>query len=459
MKRMLLACALLCLPALVSAQPTPVGVLMPDQPGVIFPAGGSSGPFADIVFTGQALGPDSCAAYSFSSAPTTGYGFNGAALCRQLAGVVISTAASTGETWTIPILFADGAVGAPALAPASDPDTGFYWTSAGALLMAINGVLTHQWGNTYYANSSNSACLQFGAAGDVTICRAAGPLWNIAVSGVTRATINSSGMLLPNLTSGRVPIAAAGGLVTDDAGLTYSVSSDAMSFLGDAAVTDYRPLILKSASGMDDVGDAVGIQFNAGVTEVATIRAYTEGPGQVGIRFGPYQASGWDLQSAGHWVPVADNLRDVGSSSFGVRTGYFGTSLFSPTIYGSSAANGDIRIRGTSSATETSALATVTNYVSRGDAPTVANVGANSCGTTAATIAGNSNAGIITVGETAGTQCRVTFPFAAPTRWQCMANNETVGNLTRTTAVDTTNVDFAGTFGGGDVVAYICVPR
>jgi hypothetical protein len=89
----------------------------------------------------------------------------------------------------------------------------------------------------------------------------------------------------------------------------------------------------------------------------------------------------------------------------------------------------------------------------------VANVGANSCGTTAATIAGGSNSFELTVGATAGTQCRVTFPTTAPTRWNCVANNTTTANLARATPVDTTHVDFLGTFVAGDVVSGTCTPR
>lgn len=102
---------------------------------------------------------------------------------------------------------------------------------------------------------------------------------------------------------------------------------------------------------------------------------------------------------------------------------------------------------------------TVTSIATAGGTPTVANVGANSCGTSAATIAGNDNAGIITVGATSGTQCRITFTKAAPTRWFCTFNNETTANLARSTYVDTTHVDAFGTFVGGDVVSYLCAAR
>lgn len=89
----------------------------------------------------------------------------------------------------------------------------------------------------------------------------------------------------------------------------------------------------------------------------------------------------------------------------------------------------------------------------------VANVGANSCGTTAASIAGKPNAFAITVGATGGTQCRVTFPDAAPTRRHCTAADETTTIAVRATYVDTTHTDFLGDFTAGDVVTALCLAR
>lgn len=101
-----------------------------------------------------------------------------------------------------------------------------------------------------------------------------------------------------------------------------------------------------------------------------------------------------------------------------------------------------------------------TSYITKANGSlSVANVGANSCGTTAATIAGNSNSFEITVGATAGTQCRVTFPVAAPTRYNCTVTDATTTIATRATSVDTTHVDFLGAFVAGDVVVAICLPR
>lgn len=95
------------------------------------------------------------------------------------------------------------------------------------------------------------------------------------------------------------------------------------------------------------------------------------------------------------------------------------------------------------------------HLIGGGTAPTVANTSANSCGTTAATIAGSDTAGRITVGATSGTSCTVTFGTAFATAPACWSNNETTGNLMRATAT-TTTVVIAGTMVGGDLITYGC---
>jgi len=99
------------------------------------------------------------------------------------------------------------------------------------------------------------------------------------------------------------------------------------------------------------------------------------------------------------------------------------------------------------------------NFVSTGSGLTVANVGADSCGTTAATVAGNYNAFNVTVGATSGTQCRVALPLTAANRWVCTAGNDTTAALVRAKYVDTTHVDLLGSFTAGDVLNVLCLPR
>lgn len=99
------------------------------------------------------------------------------------------------------------------------------------------------------------------------------------------------------------------------------------------------------------------------------------------------------------------------------------------------------------------------NLIPTGAITGVANVGANSCGTTTATILGSNNSSVITVGATAGTQCRLQFSFAATTAWDCTANDDTTTIAVRTTPVDTTHTDVIGSFTAGDKVTSHCFPR
>lgn len=102
---------------------------------------------------------------------------------------------------------------------------------------------------------------------------------------------------------------------------------------------------------------------------------------------------------------------------------------------------------------------TGTLFNSSGGGMTVANVGANSCGTTAATITGNNNAGFVTVGATSGTQCRIRFNTPAATAYDCTANEQTQTIAVRVTPVDTQHVDLIGSFGAADKIGYTCFAR
>lgn len=95
--------------------------------------------------------------------------------------------------------------------------------------------------------------------------------------------------------------------------------------------------------------------------------------------------------------------------------------------------------------------------ITSGTAFTVANVGANSCGTTAATVTGgNDNGGEFVVGATSGTQCRIAFTVAAPTRRYCTANDGTTTVAVRVTYVDSTHTDLIGTFTAADHLVFNC---
>lgn len=91
--------------------------------------------------------------------------------------------------------------------------------------------------------------------------------------------------------------------------------------------------------------------------------------------------------------------------------------------------------------------------------PAVTNTSANSCGTDAATIAGNNNVGEITVGATSGTSCTVTFTTTAPVQWICTVNDSSTSGLVKAVPTSTTVSIFSGTFTAGDKLQYICFAR
>lgn len=128
------------------------------------------------------------------------------------------------------------------------------------------------------------------------------------------------------------------------------------------------------------------------------------------------------------------------------------------TATGASGSNPNMLFEGASSYVM-DAKTTAPAFVGTTTSPAVANIGANSCGTTAATIAGVDNAFKITVGATSGTACRVTFDTTAPNAWECSYSNQTTANLARQTASTTTTSDVSGTFVAGDVLAGVCIAR
>lgn len=175
----------------------------------------------------------------------------------------------------------------------------------------------------------------------------------------------------------------------------------------------------------------IGLATNSGTGR--NLRIIGSGAGGTNIIFNASGSDNWQINTSGHLTAPATNTFDIGAAS-GVtapRTIYAATSVITPLV--------------------SAQLTTVTAVTS------VANVGANSCGTTAATIAGTNNTGIVTVGATSGTQCRILFSRAATTRRQCTVTNETTSNLSRTAYIDTTHNDLLGVFVAGDILAYVCL--
>lgn len=110
-------------------------------------------------------------------------------------------------------------------------------------------------------------------------------------------------------------------------------------------------------------------------------------------------------------------------------------------------------------ATDTwTAVGEVPHLVGQG-LPVVTNTAANTCGTTAATIAASSTdtAGAITVGATSGTSCTVTFAAPYTSAPVCLAQNNTAGTVLAQPASTTTAVVIVGTFTAADVLTYMCL--
>lgn len=92
-----------------------------------------------------------------------------------------------------------------------------------------------------------------------------------------------------------------------------------------------------------------------------------------------------------------------------------------------------------------------------GSTPAVSNTTANSCGTSAASLAGNESVGTITVGATAGTSCTITFATAETTRRNCHCEDETDATFSSYIRLSSTTGKCTGTFAAGALVTYICL--
>ena len=165
-------------------------------------------------------------------------------------------------------------------------------------------------------------------------------------------------------------------------------------------------------------------------------------PGATQIQFIVNGTNWLSINSAGTFFPMTDATIALGGGSNRWTTASFSASVTA----------GSFQVA-------TVPITSGTTFLTSGSGMAVANVGANSCGTTAATIAGNNNLLTVTVGATAGTQCRVTFTITAANAWGCTANDDTTTTAVRTTPVDTTHVDLIGAFVAGDNVTATCFAR
>jgi hypothetical protein len=125
-------------------------------------------------------------------------------------------------------------------------------------------------------------------------------------------------------------------------------------------------------------------------------------------------------------------------------------------------ATGFLGIAGFAYTTATGALAvtqgtapsvSTNRFLSTGSAPTT-DGGSSTCGTTAPTIVGRDQAGIITVGSVSGTVCHVNFNVAFANAPACTVNGSAATNLK--TSASTTILTITGTLTAAETISYHC---
>lgn len=210
--RLALTLCLSLVPALTFAQGFPTPVSGAPFFGYPAPQGGSSNPFTNVSFTGQALGPFNCTtapAYSFTSAPTNGFGGSATTICGVIGGTAIWTGSSASQLYAVKVGVPSGTAAAPSLFGTGATTTGLSITATPSWILGVNGaaVLTgtaslvasaqpmaigavpattgavrlEQSGNGYYRNSANSANLAIwrtgeAVANDLFLGNTTGPL-------------------------------------------------------------------------------------------------------------------------------------------------------------------------------------------------------------------------------------------------------------------------------------------
>ncbi len=333
-------------------------------------------------------------------------------------------------------------------------------------------VFTGQW----TVNGSLCAAGQVVQGGSPTICT--------ATPTVTSLTLSGGSTFIADVTSGAGPAntAALRNGTTEQQFFLYNTYTSATSFERVRFRWDSNAFDFLTEKGS---GGGTARAMSIGTKDSQSLIMVTN------------NVNRWVVYSNGFLEPQVGNTYDLGEPGFAPRSYYADTSYLGPlfggvastsltfpadgqlnvTNNGVSAGVGfdvatdavfKVRVRAQNAYATADALAyrasgtpitSGTTHLSAGSGMAVANVGANSCGTTTATIAGNNNSGEVTVGATSGSQCRIAFTVTAANKWQCVANDETTAVLTRGVPVDTTHADLVGVFTAGDVIVYHCWPR
>jgi hypothetical protein len=371
----------------------------------------------------------------------------------------------------------DGTCPLPAWSFASDTDLGVYRVSANKLAICAGSELYLHWNGGSGGDGNFAAGYRAGAAlagtgyGNVYIGPNAGRNANADEPNGHANTVVGYGGFEAGTTGSYNTIggAAAGGQLTTQTGNSFfgyhaggNVKSADNTFVGQLTGRGHATLAtggLNVAVGVESMKDYTTATLSAcvgnGACEIVSSganntalgalagRAITTTSGLVALGF---SAGRYETAADKFFVNNRNRTNESGDRTLSLLYGVFADTAAAQTLT-------------VNAALVSSVSAASPIYQGTGTGVSVANVGANSCGTSPATIAGNQNSGVITVGATAGTQCRVTFSTAAPVARDCTVTDSTTTIATRATAVSVTTHDFLGAFVAGDLVTYVCLVR
>lgn len=319
---------------------------------------------------------------------------------------------------------------APSLGMSGGATTGIAFTATPSILNCISGTAR----TTLTASSFTSTVI--GLWPDGTISAPSNSFSTDSDTGTSRVAANRFGIIAGG--AWRAVIDGAGIINASDQYFGWSGSA------GDAS-TAPDTFIFRAAAGVISMTrTALGTTSSTGLQLVNS----TAATGGTTVQISPrllWRGTAWDTAAS----QTVDFFAEVLPATAATPTGTWklGYSL------NGAAATYPLTV------TNTGSLNVLSSLGGAGTGTSVANVGANSCGTTAATIAGNQVSGVITVGTVAGTQCRVTFTTAAPVARECTVTDSTTTIATRSTYIDTTNTDFLGAFVAGDLITFNCMVR
>lgn len=406
------------------------------------------------------------------SAPVTSLGFDaitsgtnttaamvvgtGASLAASGSGTIDATTLLT-KTWAAP-----DAIGSTTPAPGTfttaTATTSF--TGTQGTITSSTPFLTH----TATWNSGGTTFTNLFSNVTDTASASASLLADLQVGSASRFSVRKDGLLrLSDSTNvfwmRHDTAVTGGGIIGDNGPLYFSLSN--------SPGTTYTWSTDRDASSAGGVGAKVVMKSNVATSDTGyswlltsvNARQYTSGLGGGFAYDGTFTpGSGSGSYALAHLNPVINGTSS--GTAYGLLLASKTNTLTGGTIklasFGTTTTDGFTGYSPKFDVLPTGSIVSADKIRTNGTVPTVGNVGANSCGTTAATITGTDVAGKVTVGATSGTQCRVTFASAWASAPACVVTNETTANLSRATST-TTTVDLAGTFMGGDVLAYMCI--